>query len=227
MPAPNLGGPFGGPTVWVNGRRPANRRRILMLTSTIAKGGCERQILSTAAGLIEKGYEVAIMAFARAPADEGLDTEFSRTFNSAELLGRVHARSGKRATDHACCVAARGHVQIRRQRTLGNLRYRPHVVHAWSDYAAIVGGSMAVALEVPRIVLGQRNVSPPSHLLRECRDISRGVSNSRVQPASDPHQQQPKECMRVRTLAGITQGHHSRGPQWIFSGHCCANLPRM
>src|SRR5262245_23121150 len=66
-----------GTTTSLNGQRPADRKRILMLTSTIAKGGCERQILSTAAGLIEKGFQVAIVAFARAPAEEGLDTEFA------------------------------------------------------------------------------------------------------------------------------------------------------
>jgi glycosyltransferase involved in cell wall biosynthesis len=49
------------------------------------------------------------------------------------------------------------------------LECRPHVVHAWSDYAAIVGGRVAAALDVPRIILGQRNVSPPNHL---CEDTA-------------------------------------------------------
>jgi len=174
LPAPNLGRPLGVPIGSVNRQRPAHRKRILMLTSTIAKGGCERQILSTAAGLIERGYEVAIVAFARAPSDEGLDAEFAErsiplSYSEEITLdpgSELQTTLGVPLPADMCKYAASVRSAI--------LRYRPHVVHAWSDYAAIVGGSMAVALEVPRIVLGQRNVSPPSHLLENVATYREG-----------------------------------------------------
>src|SRR4051812_41716477 len=51
------------------------RKRILMLTSTIARGGCERQILSAAVGLLERNYRVSVLAFVRPPSGQSLETE--------------------------------------------------------------------------------------------------------------------------------------------------------
>ena len=174
MPAPNLGRPVGVPTACVNRQRPAHRKRILMLTSTIAKGGCERQILSTAAGLIERGYEVAIVAFARAPADEGLDAEFAERSIPLSYSEEFTLDPGSELQTSLAVPLPEDMCKYAASVRSAILRYRPHVVHAWSDYAAIVGGAMAVALDVPRIVLGQRNVSPPSHLLENVATYREG-----------------------------------------------------
>src|SRR5712691_6575454 len=56
-----------------------DHRRIMMVSSTVARGGCERQILGTAAGLIERGYQVALLAFVRPPSGESLEAEFQKS----------------------------------------------------------------------------------------------------------------------------------------------------
>ena len=179
-PAPTHGGLIGEPTNSLNGQCPAqwrnrflapaeltyepDRKRILMLASTLARGGCERQILSTAVGLNERNYHVAVLAFARPPAGQSLEAEirersiplsYSDEFPHDLKSERLNGLALSLPDDMFNYVAS---VQS------AILEYRPHVVHAWSDYAAIVGGKMAVALGVPRIILGQRNVSPPHHL---------------------------------------------------------------
>jgi glycosyltransferase involved in cell wall biosynthesis len=173
-PARTHGGPFGGPATSLNGRYAANRRRILILTSTIAKGGCERQILSTAAGLMQKGFQVAIVAFARAPADESLDTEFTEHSIPLSYLDEFPPNAASELPSKPAVSLPADMCKYAASVRSAILQYRPHVVHAWSDYAAIVGGSMAVALDVPRVVLGQRNVSPPSHLIENVATYREG-----------------------------------------------------
>ena len=138
-----------------------NRRRILMVSSTVARGGCERQILGTAAMLIERGYQVALLLFARPPVNESFEAEFRklripllfadecRLNLESEALNRLALSLPHDMFNFAASV----HSTI--------LDQRPHVVHAWSDYASVVAGGVAAALNVPRIVLGQRSVPPP------------------------------------------------------------------
>ena len=138
-----------------------NRRRILMVSSTVARGGCERQILGTAAMLIERGYQVALLLFARPTVNESFEAEFRklripllfadecRLNLESEALNRLALSLPHDMFNFAASV----HSTI--------LDQRPHVVHAWSDYASVVAGGVAAALNVPRIVLGQRSVPPP------------------------------------------------------------------
>src|SRR5262245_46360425 len=118
----------------MNRQRPAHRRRILMLTSTIAKGGCERQILSTAAGLIERGYEVAIVACARAPADEALDREFAERSIPLSYSEEIAPEPGSELQTALAVPLPVDMCKYAASVRSAILRYRPHVVHAWSDY---------------------------------------------------------------------------------------------
>jgi glycosyltransferase involved in cell wall biosynthesis len=155
-------------------RRDLDRNCILMLTSTIARGGCERQILSAAVGLLERNYQVAILAFAHSPPDQSLEVEFRQSsiclsFSDEFPLDPGTERLSELAVslpDHMFNYASSVQAAI--------LKFRPHVVHAWSDYAAIVGGRVAAMLDVPRIILGQRNVSPPSHLKDDVETFREG-----------------------------------------------------
>src|SRR5215211_7369694 len=45
-------------------------KHALMVISTLARGGCERQMLATAYGLARRGYRVEIVELARAPVDQ-------------------------------------------------------------------------------------------------------------------------------------------------------------
>ena len=204
-PARTHGGPFGGPTTSLNGRYPANRRRILILTSTIAKGGCERQILSTAAGLIEKGFQVAIVAFARAPADESLDTEF--TERSIPLSYADEFRSMRQASYRAS-------LPCRCPRTCANTppaygrRYSSTV-----PMSSMPGRTMQPSsAEAWRWLSRSRALSWGNATYRrqatsrECRDISRGVSNSRVEPASDPHNNSQRNACEYERWLELPRG---------------------
>ena len=141
-----------------------SRKRIMMLASTLARGGCERQILSTATGLIEKGYQVSVVALARAPAGDNLEAEFTEHSISPRYVdeyGLTQENEGPSGSAMALPDDMRKYVAGVKAAILD---HRPYVLHAWSDYAAIVGGMVALSLSVPRVVVGQRNVSPPSHL---------------------------------------------------------------
>jgi hypothetical protein len=170
-------------------RRDPDRNGILMLTSTIARGGCERQILSAAVGLLERNYQVAVLAFAHAPSDQSLEAEIREcsirlSFSDEFPLDPGSERLNELAVslpDHMLSYASSVHSAI--------LEFRPHVVHAWSDYAAIVGGRVAAMLDVPRIILGQRNVSPPSHLRDDVATFREGYRILVAEPARDPHEQ--------------------------------------
>ena len=47
-----------------------HRSRILMVVPTIVRGGAERMLLATAAGLEQRGYHVRILALNQVPAGE-------------------------------------------------------------------------------------------------------------------------------------------------------------
>ena len=146
-----------------------DRKRVLMLTSTIARGGCERQILSATVGLLERNYQVAVLAFARPPPGQSLEAEIRERSIPLSFSDEFPLDLGSDGLNGLASSLPDDMLNYAASVQSAILEYRPHVVHAWSDYAAIVGGKTAAALDVPRIILGQRNVSPPSHL---CEDIA-------------------------------------------------------
>jgi glycosyltransferase involved in cell wall biosynthesis len=141
-----------------------DRQRVLFVTSTTDRGGCERQLMGTAAGLKEQGRKVSILALARPQSGDGVHAE-------ARALGIPLRYSDELPFDLDCEVLndlafSLPHDMFNFAPSVrsGILQERPHVVHAWSDYAAVIAGKVAVALNVPRVVLAQRNVPPPMHL---------------------------------------------------------------
>jgi hypothetical protein len=54
------------------------RKRVLMVASALARGGCERQILATAVGLLRQGYQVEIFCFAAISSESDFTEEFLR-----------------------------------------------------------------------------------------------------------------------------------------------------
>jgi hypothetical protein len=49
-----------------------------VVTSSLARGGCERQILATADGLVREGYRIEVFCFAPPVAGANFVEEFSR-----------------------------------------------------------------------------------------------------------------------------------------------------
>ena len=52
-------------------------KRVLMVISVLARGGCERQLYATTRGLLDRGYEIEIFTLAYVPPQEAsLESEF-------------------------------------------------------------------------------------------------------------------------------------------------------
>jgi glycosyltransferase involved in cell wall biosynthesis len=151
-------------------RDQSRGQRVLMVTSTLAVGGCERQMLATAEGLVARGYQLQIFELAEIPAQFGFEAEFWKLgiqslhacdfyddtlWRADELTGRALARFAA-LLDHLDVVqlgkALRRAIEI----------FQPDIVHCWSDPSNVIGGLVANELNVPRIVLSHRNVPPSS-----------------------------------------------------------------
>src|SRR5262245_1054690 len=139
-----------------------------MVTSALAMGGCERQILATAEGLIALGYEIEIFELAEIHAQFGLDDEFWKlgitSRRSSDFYDQVLSHPADRSESGLSRFASLvEHLDVAR---LGQAlecairEFNPAIVHCWSDPANVIGGIVATEVGVPRIVLSQRNVPP-------------------------------------------------------------------
>jgi glycosyltransferase involved in cell wall biosynthesis len=142
------------------------KKHVLMVTSTVARGGCERQILATADGLVRQGYEIEIFCLAAPVGEVNFVEEFSQlgikcrhAFEAADSMVRVNdgqdsqsLQKFSRLVDHLDVLTI--------GRALGRAikEFRPEIVHCWSDFANVVGGIVSTNLCVPRVILAQRNV---------------------------------------------------------------------
>jgi glycosyltransferase involved in cell wall biosynthesis len=149
--------------------RPSpDRQRILMVGSALALGGSERQLLATVQGLRAAGYELEIFELNEAPLEFGVEAEFWKlgipSWRTSDFpTERVAAADEPAANGLAPFASLVDGIDIvgagiALKRLIE--RFRPHVVHCWSDTANIVGGLVAADLDVPRIVLSQRSVPP-------------------------------------------------------------------
>ncbi|NQV99827.1 MAG: glycosyltransferase [Rhodospirillales bacterium] len=167
---------------------PINNR-IVIINSSLASGGAERQILETMRGLQQRGYEVILVC-------EDLDSDLDRQF----FLARFEEE----------------HLQVRR---LGDfnmgpyelpqtsvpfnllaypnapdiLNYvcvihglRPSVLHLWQDQTSTLGGFAGLLCDVPKIVLSTRNMAP--HRFKYIRPYMHGLYQALVgQPGVEMH----------------------------------------
>ena len=147
--------------------RERKSKRVLMVVELLARGGAERQLIALTHGLLREGYQVQIFEltgvvagqadFAQEIASLGVRVccastvpshRFGTNWFSASDLGRFPAILTPATVRHCCALA----------RTICD--YSPGVVNGWSDYANVIGGSVAARMGVPRIVLGLRTRPP-------------------------------------------------------------------
>jgi glycosyltransferase involved in cell wall biosynthesis len=161
------------------GARP---KRVLMVTSALARGGCERQLLATAAGLVRLGHHVEILELTRVTDDElSFRDELSQLGLTCRHAAELLEAEPPESTD-ADVYDLQRFGPLVHELSIGGLAtalgraietFRPDVVHCWSEPATVIGGLVATQLGVPRIVLGQRNVtasrrnSPHAELYRD------------------------------------------------------------
>jgi glycosyltransferase involved in cell wall biosynthesis/GT2 family glycosyltransferase len=140
--------------------------RILMITSTYNRGGAERQLIATASGLLQRGYDVRIMALGLLePGTPSVEADIRALGITPHLPADfpVPRTAGFRIPcDRIFAPDADALPRIINNRVgpvLGAIsELRPCVVHGWLDLPAIVSAIAACRLGVPRIVIGLRNV---------------------------------------------------------------------
>jgi glycosyltransferase involved in cell wall biosynthesis/cytochrome c556 len=143
-------------------------QRVLMVTSTLAVGGCERQMLTTAEGLAARGYQLQIFELAEIPAQFGFEAEFWKLGVQSlracdfydDILWRADERTGHVLARFSALLDHVDIVQLGKALRRAIEEFQPDIVHCWSDPANIIGGLVANEVGVPRIVLSHRNVPP-------------------------------------------------------------------
>ncbi|MBU4566159.1 MAG: glycosyltransferase [Desulfarculus sp.] len=140
---------------------------VAMMIGTLGGGGSERQLVLTAQGLQARGMTGLAVTVAslqdeadrfflpdltqagvRAVAFDDLDHTQELPAHAASALGKLPRK----------ITSMRAHLRVLAQ-------HRPEVAHLWLDEVNVKGGLAAVALGVPRIVLGMRSVPPTNFLL--------------------------------------------------------------
>ena len=153
--------------------------RILMITSTYNRGGSERQMIATASGLVQRGYDVRIMALGSLePGTPSVEADIRALgitpHHSSDFV--VPRMAGFRTPfDRIVASDADGLPRMFNNRVGPVLaaisELRPCVVHGWLDLPAIVSAIAACRLGVPRIVIGLRNVTEVMRDARYPREI--------------------------------------------------------
>jgi glycosyltransferase involved in cell wall biosynthesis len=141
-------------------------RRVLMITSTFARGGSELQMVTTAAALIKRGYDVGIVALwplqSDVPSVEneiaqlGIKPRFWSDFAAPGTGGLWSSSAGVLPMDGS--ELPPWFVDKARSIQMAICQHRPTVVHGWLDVPAIVSAFASCGLGVPRVVVGQRSV---------------------------------------------------------------------
>lgn len=144
-------------------------RRVLMVTSALACGGVERQMLALTEGLLQRGYLVQVFELAGVPPGAfSFETEFSMLgvkSRRAPDLADVFSKSDGLPDPHnllryADLLPHFNVVALGSALDLAIREFAPEIVHCWANESNIFGGSVAVALGVSRVLLRLINVPP-------------------------------------------------------------------
>lgn len=150
------------------------RKRVLMVVESFARAGAERQILLLGDGLKRRGYDVRVFELVgvvpgQADFEDGL-AELGITLWNAARFGHAEPPFGdmdKRLAPFGAALP-NNYAALCRGLAAAVGEFAPDVVNGWSDMANVVGGFVAAAMGVPRIVLGQR-VLPGTHWTGEAQ----------------------------------------------------------
>jgi asparagine synthase (glutamine-hydrolysing) len=136
--------------------------RVLMITSTYNLGGSERQMLVAASGLLQRGYDVRIIAlYPLEPGTPNIEDDIAKLGITPHVCSDFlpTQAGGFRAPDGTFAQEISGLPRWFTNKVApvraAIRQYRPTVVHAWTDIPAVVGAFAACNLGVPRVVLHQ------------------------------------------------------------------------
>jgi glycosyltransferase involved in cell wall biosynthesis len=164
--------------------------RVLMIVPNFTRGGAERQMVVTAAGLARQGCDVRIIGLR--PLDRGapsMEGELAKFGILPQLCSDFPVpRGGARLRPPPEAVLAADLSDLPQwiADKIGPIgmairHHRPAVVHTWLDGPAVIGGLAACALGVPRLVIAQASMSSRHHsaaVVEHLMDAYRYVARS-------------------------------------------------
>jgi len=147
-------------------------QRILLVNSSLAWGGAERQIVNTLIGLHERGYkDISLLCEYlgdRPDHDFYLEQLQTRGIAVQQLRQGVDALKNDQESDVHWSLAVEAvlsELPAQLAAEIGDYllemsRIRPQVVHIWQDSTSVKAGLAAVLLGIPHILIGSRNMAP-------------------------------------------------------------------
>jgi Glycosyltransferase Family 4 len=143
------------------------KKHVLIVTSALARGGCERQILATADGLLRRGNQIEIFYFATGEVE--FTEEFSRlgikcrhAFEAAESITRGYDREDVHGLVKFVRLVDRLDVlAIGSALDRAIKEFRPEIVHCWFDLANVIGGLVSTDLRIRFHSAGARISTSP------------------------------------------------------------------
>ena len=148
--------------------------RVLMVTSSFALGGSERQMVAVTSALMERGYDVRMMALSpMEPECPTVDREIMQLglqpltpADFAESVPRSDGTSDAGDWSRLPAWLSRRSQQVE----LAIRQLRPSILHGWLDVPALAAAVAGCRLGVPRIAIAQASL--PEHIHNFAADAS-------------------------------------------------------
>lgn len=144
---------------------PSDRRlKVILYIGQLGPGGAERQLCNLAVKLHKQGHEVTVLAlysldgecghYLHMLTEKGIPARVPKQCDLASLFEKF-------PYDPEVLKAMPGNISSYIFALINELlTIKPDVLHCWLDYCNIVGGLAGLAVKVPRLLVGGRNVNP-------------------------------------------------------------------
>jgi glycosyltransferase involved in cell wall biosynthesis/cytochrome c-type biogenesis protein CcmH/NrfG len=159
------------------------RGRVILITSSLAGGGAERQFVNTVRGLVKRTKEIESVTL----LFESLGKRFNKDFYLHQLSGLsldivVRDQAEQLCLDNKMGETCPRWIEVFPEDQRKAIRFyyqeirarRPEVVHAWQDATCLNVVVAAALAGVPRIILSTRSMRPDNPYRRSRRYMQRG-----------------------------------------------------
>lgn len=145
-----------------------NNSKIILVISSLSRGGAERQVLKLAENLIKKKLKCKIVSIVKlkkdltyyVPKHIHVDYLNRKKFNITDCNDREFLNDLKKLNFFSI---------FEKESILGLYNYLkkedPDIVHAFLDFPCIISGYISLYLNIRKVILSTRNVSPNHFLL--------------------------------------------------------------
>ena len=151
-----------------------HKGRVEYFIGALGPGGAERQMVYTACEVLDKGFEVGVTCqnlsheehnlYADTLREKGIPVKSLPEIEALDDLSCINSGFNEKAVDKIKNTFKKLDIQYFEQQVIrfmaAIMKTRPEIVHAWLDEVNIEAGLAAMIMGVPKIIMGQRNVSP-------------------------------------------------------------------